>query len=110
MKTYKQFHGEIEINQIGKELRNIVRVEKDNFKVLTGYDSTSGKSLSKQAVIKTLTKLKKEGLIKGFLPGDIKYQLVNSNSYLYEDKMKYCDSIKNDNDFGNEGIIFVFMK
>ncbi len=110
MKTYKQFHGEIEINQIGKELRNIVRTEKDNFKVLTGYGSTSGKSLSKQAVIKTLTKLKKEGLIKGFLPGDIKYQLVNSNSYLYEDKMKYCDIIKHDSDFGNEGIIYVFMK
>ena len=110
MKTYKQFHGEIEINQIGKELRTIIKTEHNNFKILTGYGSTSGKSLSKQAVIKSLSKLKKEGLIKGFLPGEVKYQLINSNSYLYEDKMKYSDIIKNDSDFGNEGIIFVFMK
>lgn len=110
MKIYNQFHGDIEINNVGKELRTIVKKEKDNFKILTGYGSTCGTSKSKQAVMKSLNKMKKEGLIKGYLPGEIKYQLINDNSYLFEDKMKYSHIIKNDSDFGNEGIIFVFVK
>ena len=37
MKTYKQFHGEIEINQIGKELRTIIKTEHNNFKIFNAY-------------------------------------------------------------------------
>lgn len=110
MKTYTQFHGEIEIRQIGKALRHIVKTERNHFKVLTGYGSTCGSSASKQAVIKSLIKMKKEGLIKGFLPGEIKYQIIDEKSYLYNDKIAFFNLIKSDDDFGNEGIIFVFIK
>lgn len=110
MKTYTQFHGETEAKQIGKLLRDIAKQEKNNFKILTGYGSTCGISLSKQAALKSLAKMKKEGLIKGYLPGEIKYILVNSSNQYYDDKLKYFDLIKNDSDFGNEGIIFIFKK
>lgn len=110
MKIYKQFHGEINKEDIGKELREIIKKEKNNFKVLTGYGSTCGKSSSKQAVIKSLNKMKKEGFIQGYLPGDIKYKILDNQSSFYEDKLKYSVYIKNDADYGNEGIIFVFMK
>ncbi|MGM9899899.1 MAG: hypothetical protein ACI32E_04895 [Bacilli bacterium] len=110
MKIYDQFHGEINAISIGKELRMIIEKEKTNFKVLTGYGSTSGKCVSKQMMIKVLIKLKKEDKIKGFLPGDIKYNLLDKMSIYYDDKIKYYNIIKNDPDFGNAGIIFVFMK
>lgn len=110
MKIYNKFHGDIDIKIIGKELRLIAKNEKDNFKVLTGYGSTCGFSKSKNGVLRALFKMKKEGIIKGFLPGEVKYQLLNSSSNYYEDKLKYFNSIKNDPDFGNEGVIFVFLK
>jgi len=110
MKIYKEFHGDILINQIGKRLRDIVKIEKNNFKILTGYGSSCGISLSKKMVIKSLTKMKNEGLIKGFLPGEIKFSIVTNSSYYYEDKIKYYELIKNDSDYGNDGIIFVFIK
>lgn len=110
MKIYEQFHGEIDRRNIGKELRCIVKNEKNNFKLLTGYGSTCGVSISKQAVIKSLNKMKQEGLIKGYLPGNIKHMVVDNKSIYYEDKIKYYNLIKNDEDYGNEGIIFVFIK
>lgn len=110
MRRYEQFHGEIETKQIGKELRNIIKNEKDNFKILTGYGSTCGISISQNKAIRTLNKMKKEGLIKGFLPGNINDILVTEKSCWYNEKMKYCNLIKNDCDFGNEGVIFVFVK
>ena len=106
MVTYRQFHGEIPINYIGKELREILKYEKNDFKVLTGYGSKSGVSLSKNVAIKSLVNLKKEGKILGFLPGEVKYDIFN----YYEDKMNFLNRIKKDSDFGNEGIIYVFLK
>ena len=37
MKVYREFHGEIRKENIGKVLRSIVKTEKDNFKI--GYVS-----------------------------------------------------------------------
>ena len=109
MKTYSQFHGEFLISEIGKELRKIVKIEKVSFKILTGYGSTSGSSRSKIAVLKSLGKMKKEGLIKAYLPGEIKDQILLDNSPYYNDKLKYESILRSDKDFGNDGIIFVFI-
>lgn len=109
MKTYKEFHGEIEIKEIGKELRKIVRLEKCAFKILTGYGSESGKSKSKVAALKSLKNMKKSGLIQGYIPGEITSQLIIDNSLYKETKEKYFNVLKSDNDFGNDGIIFVFI-
>lgn len=107
--TYTEFHGEISISDIGKRLREIVKTTKTSFKILTGYGSTSSISKSKQAAIKSLTKMKSEGLIKGFLPGEVKTKLLKQDDYFYDDKLKYGSSIKTDADYGNDGIIFVFV-
>ena len=53
--------------------------------------------------------MKKEGIIKGFLPGEVKTKLLKENDTYYEDKSKYKDIIKNDPDWGNDGIIFIFV-
>ncbi|MGL4949921.1 MAG: hypothetical protein ACRC5M_06035 [Anaeroplasmataceae bacterium] len=108
MKTYKQFHGNIEQSNIGKELRNINKLEKSHFKVLTGYGSTSGTSASKSSVLKSLSIMKKEGLIKGFLPGEVKHQILKETSLLFNTKLEYEHIIKKDQDYGNDGIIFIF--
>lgn len=109
MKKYDEFHGEIPITVIGKRLREIVKLEKTSFKILTGYGSISNGSKSKQAAIKSLTKMKKEGLIKGFFPGEVKTKLLKENDYFYEDKLKFGNDLKNDPDFGNDGILFIFL-
>ena len=109
MKTFREFHGETPITWIGKRLREIVRAEKKSFKILTGYGSTSNSSKSKQAAIKSLSKMKSEGLIKGFLPGEVKTILLTEKDYFYEDKLKFGSELKNDPDYGNDGIIFIFV-
>ena len=109
MKTYKEFHGDLSIKDIGKRLREIVRIETKSFKILTGYGSTSNGSKSKQAAIKSLTKMKSEGLIKGFFPGEVKNKLLKQNDLFYEDKLKFGNDFKNDPDYGNDGIVFVFL-
>ena len=110
MKTYKQFHGEILISDIGKELRTIAKREKSDFKIMTGYGSLSGTSQSKIAAIKSLSKMKKEGLIKDFFPGEVKSQVLLPTSQYYEVKLTYEKQIKSDSDYGNDGIIFVFLR
>jgi hypothetical protein len=110
IKTYKEFHGEIPISDIGKELRKILNKEKNSFKIMTGYGSTTGKSSSKNTALKSLWKMKKEGLIKGYLPGEVKDFLLSETSPYYEAKLQYETLLKSDNDFGNDGIIFVFVK
>lgn len=110
MKTYQQFHGQIPISEIGKELRQILNQEKHAFKILTGYGSTGGRSQSKQAALKSLRNMRKSGLIKGYLPGEVKNQLLLDNSPYYETKLNYEKTLKSDPDFGNEGIIFVFVR
>ena len=109
MKTYKEFHGELLITDIGKRLREIVKQEKTSFQILTGYGSTSNSSKSKQAAIKSLRKMRSEGLIKGFLPGEIKSKFLKQGDYFYEDKLKFVSELKNDSDYGNDGIIFIFL-
>lgn len=109
MKTYTEFHGKIPIKDIGKRLRDIVRTTKTSFKILTGYGSTGTASKSKFVAITSLNKMKKEGLIKGFLPGEVLTKLLTSNDPYYEDKQRYQSIIKNDPDYGNDGIIFIFV-
>ena len=87
------------ISDIGKRLREIVRTTHTSFKILTGYGSPCK---SKQAAITSLSKMKKEGIIKAFLPGEVLTKLLT-------DKVKYQNVIKGDKDFGNDGIIFVFV-
>lgn len=110
MKTYKQFHGDIQITEIGKELRRIATIEKSNFKILTGYGSTTGASQSKHAALRSLSKMKKQGIIKGYLPGEVKHLLLPDSSPYYHTKLDYESILKSDSDFRNEGIIFVFIK
>lgn len=110
MKTY-DFHGSIEISEIGKEIRQICKVESISFKLLTGYGSISGISKSRNAAFKSLAKMKKEGLIKDYFSGDVLSSLqTNKNSYEYQMKNEYREILKNDKDFGNDGVIFVFLK
>lgn len=113
MRVYEEFHGDIRGKDIGSELRKIVfevKKTKDKmFKILTGYGSTSGKSVSKNYALKSLKKMKSEGIINGYLPGKVKSQLLNETSQFYEDKLKYGSVIKNDKDYGNDGIIFIFL-
>lgn len=54
--------------------------------------------------------MKKEGLIKGYLPGEVKKELLDLSSPYFEDKIKYDKLIKSDSDYGNSGIIFIFVK
>lgn len=110
MRTYKQFHGDILISEIGKELREIVKSEKSAFKILTGYGSSSGVSNSKHAALKSLKSMKKQGLIKGYCPGEVKNQLLTQTSPFLETKSLYESVLKSDPDFGNDGIIFIFIK
>ena len=109
MKTYEEFHGNILISDIGKRLREIIKTEKTSFKILTGYGSTSSSCKSKDAAIKSLKKMQKEGLIKAFLPGEINRMLLTENDYFYDAKIRYLKDIKNDKDLGNDGIIFIFL-
>ena len=110
MRTY-DFHGSIEIAEIGKEIRRICKLESSSFKLLTGYGSVSGVSKSKNAAMKSLAKIKKEGLVKDYFSGDALSKLqTNENSYEYHIKNTYGQRLKNDKDFGNDGIIFVFIK
>ena len=51
--------------------------------------------------------MKSEGLIKGFLPGEVKTKLLKQSDYFYEDKLKFVSELKNDPDYGNDGIIFI---
>ncbi len=110
MKTYNQFHGQTPISEIGKELRKILINEKKAFKILTGYGSSTGTSQSKGAALKSLKNMRKAGLISGYLPGEVKNQLLLETSPFYETKLKYEQVLKSDADFGNDGIIFVFVK
>lgn len=110
MTTYRQFHGETPISDIGKELRAIAKREMSDFKILTCYGSSGGQSQSKNAAIKSLSKMKREGLIKGFLPGEVMTQALPTTSPYRETKLAYDSQIKKDSDHGNDGIIFIFMK
>jgi hypothetical protein len=108
MKTY-DLHGSVQLTEIGKEIRRICREERTAFKLLTGYGSTSGISKSKSTAMKSLNKIKKEGLIKDYFSGDVLSKLqTNVDSYEYHIKNNYFQKLKNDKDFGNDGIIFVF--
>ena len=94
MKTYKEFHGDILINDIGKRLREIIKKENKSFKILTGYGSSIGMSQSKKAALKSLMKMKKEGLIKGYFPGEVKFQLLAPDSIYFNDKLEYSNIVK----------------
>lgn len=109
MKTY-DFHGSIELTNIGKEIRRICESELVSFKILTGYGSTNGVSKSKVVAMKSLAKLKREGIVKDYFSGDVLSKLqTNANSYEYQIKNKYAQRLKNDKDFGNDGVIFIYV-
>lgn len=110
MKTYRQFHGTFLLSHIGQELRNIVKNEREAFKILTGYGATSGHSQSKIRALKSLAKMKKEGMIAGYFPGEVKSILLTETSAYYHSKITYEKIVKSDSDYGNDGIIFVFVK
>lgn len=109
MKIYDEFHGDTNKIAIGKKLREIVQIERQHFKILTGYGSSSGCSISKITALKSLAKMEKEGLIKGYFPGEVKNELLNNSSPYYKAKTSYGKLVKNDPDFGNDGIIFIFL-
>ena len=110
MKIYREFHGQVPQNLIGKRLREIVKVEKATFKIMTGYGASSGQALSKSAAINSLTKMVKEGLIAGFLPGEARDKVFPSTSIMVKMKQQFEQEIKNDPDYGNDGIIFILIK
>ncbi len=111
MNIYNQFHGKVPISKIGRELRRIVNFERRNFKIITGYGSKTGKSKSREAALKSLAKMQREGLIKGVLPGgSIKYSLVDKTAPYYEVFLECISEIKKNKDFGNYGVVFVIVK
>ena len=107
MKIYDEFHGETQINAIGKRLREIVKIEKRSFKVVTGHGSSTGVSRSKSAALRSLGKMKKEGLVKGFFPGD-SVNISKKDQY-YQDRQTFSGLVNGDKDYFNPGIIFVFV-
>lgn len=110
MKEY-DFHGTIELSEIGKELRTIAKKGKD-FKILTGYGSTIGMSKSKEKALNSLKKMKKEGLIKDFIPGDRINSILGVGEYFTSVKIRYQQKLKEDPDArrGNPGMIFIFIE
>ena len=108
MKRYNIFNGEIFPHLIGKKLREIARLEKSSFVIVTSYGSTSGRSQSKVKALSSLRAMKKEGLISGYFPGEVKTTILKENSSYYHDKIKYESIVKNDKDYGNDGVIFIF--
>ena len=111
MKLY-DFHGSVPSNEIGKQLRAIVSGSKSDFKVLTGYGSQSGTCRSKDSALKSLRRMRREGLIKGFLPAEFYTEIVYSSDEFYDAKINYRHRIERDADarYGNEGVIFVFVQ
>ncbi len=67
MRLY-DFHGSVPLNEVGKELRSIVRRNRADFKVLTGYGSHNGICRSKESAMKSLRKMRILDLIKVVLP------------------------------------------
>lgn len=111
MKLY-DFHGTIPEKEIGKELRMIARGSKEDFKILTGYGSTTEICKSKAMAIKSLRKMRQEGIIKAFLPAETFTNLLWDNDEFYDVKMVYQKRIIGDKDarIGNDGVIFVFVR
>ncbi len=109
MKTYTEFHGQIPPQDIGRRLRDIVKKEKTSFKIMTGYGASSGQSNSKKAALSSLRNMKKQGLISAYLPGEVKHHLLKESSSYYPTKMLYETQIRDDKDYGNDGIIYVFI-
>lgn len=62
MRTYDEFHGRVPQKDIGKHLREIVKVEKKSFKIVTGYGSSSLRSQSKHAALSSLRRMVEEVL------------------------------------------------
>jgi len=110
MNIYDEFHGKIPVSQIGKRLREITKVEKGAYKIITGYGSTSARASSKFAALSSLRKMEQEGLIAGYLPGEVRNEAIKSNSAYFDFKLKYESQISKDSDYGNDGVIFIFMK
>lgn len=110
MRRYDEFHGQLPTKDIGKRLREIAKKEKEAFKVVTGYGSSSLRSASKVSVLASLRKMVEEGVIVGYLPGEVKHQLLKENSTYFPYKIKYEATIRGDVDYGNDGIVFVFIK
>ena len=110
--TLYDFHGNIPPDEVGKELRSIVRKTGTDFKVLTGYGSHNGICRSKEKALKSLRRMRREGLIKGFLPAEFFTEIVYSSDEFYDAKMNYRHRIERDRDarYGNEGVIFVFVQ
>ena len=110
MKKYKEFHGDVPVDMIGKRLREIARQEAV-FKIVTGYGSTTGIQKSKQAALKVLANMVRQNLIVAYLPGEKVYDFsVNTNNIYYKARTVYENVLRSDKDKGNEGIIYVFVK
>jgi len=108
MNKYNQFHGEMPMNDIGRELRKIA-TKGQHFKIVTGYGSICGCSKSKAAALKSLGKMKREGLILDYIPGEMVTMLIlDPNSYYRCVKDKYWKLLSRDSDKGNDGVIYVF--
>ncbi|CCV64067.1 hypothetical protein BN85404900 [Alteracholeplasma palmae J233] len=109
MKTYLEFHGETRVINIEEELLKIFKKETKHFKILTGYGKSTGVSKSRQKVLTVLKKSMENGKIKGYFPADVKFKLLDQKSIYFESKLIYEQYIKKDSDYGNPGIIYVFL-
>ncbi|MCF0150395.1 MAG: hypothetical protein HUJ80_03185 [Firmicutes bacterium] len=105
-------HGTVEQDQIGKKLREYASSGESEFKILTGYGSTSGKCQSKATALRVLGKMKREGLIKAYLPAEKCKAVLWTTDSFYETKQQYQKRLASDRDaqIGNDGVIFVFVK
>ena len=110
MNIYKQFHGDIPTDRIGQELRRINKTEKGIYKILTGFGSTTGICKSKESAIKALRKMKKEKMIKGFIPADKLTQLLQGRDEFFDLKVEYDKILKRDKDYGNDGVIYIIIE
>ena len=110
MRQYSEFHGEMPAKMIGKRLREIAAKEQV-FKIVTGYGSSSGIQKSKQAALKALSNMVKEGVIAAYLPAEKVFEVsVNENDIYYKARTTYENILREDNDKGNEGVIYVFVR
>ena len=100
----------MQVTDIGKRLREIAKREA-SFKIMTGYGSSSGKCRSKKAALNSLKKMRQEGLIAAYIPGEKVTELIADSNDPYRDvKSRYNDILRKDRDAGNDGVIFVFVK
>jgi hypothetical protein len=110
MKTFNIEHGFPSQKEARLQLDNYINnLDKSNkiIKVIHGYGSSGVGGSIKKMVHSYLKRIKSEGIIKDYLPGEAIKELMGFDQTI----VKYKTYIKDDKDFktGNPGITYIFV-